>query len=107
MWTNDAQRCQAILTLLRRARLERLWTETGPTDRACGYIEHGSPLSHGEAIVLQVAFDLWNGNGGARVSDLLEVLDGDRLLDVASLLVELSNSHPDINRWMQSIEGNG
>jgi hypothetical protein len=100
MWQSEHQQCEAIRALLRRVRLEHLWTESGPTKSACRLLEGGcGAMSHGEAVMLRVAFDLWNGRGKATVDELLSVLDGQNLASVGSLLVELSNSVPDIGRW--------
>jgi hypothetical protein len=87
MWRSERARCAAILDLLEAAhlasrdpRLDRgLWTPEGPTRLACQYIDKGSPLSSGEHLILQVAFDLWNGRGKAKIDDLLCTLD-ERLL---------------------------
>jgi hypothetical protein len=103
-WRDDAEACAAILTLLRRARLEDLWTPTGPTKTAISLLEcDGGYLSSGERQMLMVAFDFWNGTGKATIAGLLATLDGDHLSDIGSLLVELSNDSPDIDRWIQSL----
>lgn len=67
-------------------RLASLWTEDGPTAVAVEYIQKGSPLSHGEHLLLQVAFDVWNGGGKATVGDLLSVLDDSNLRAVLDLV---------------------
>jgi hypothetical protein len=85
----DKQKCAAIRAFLARVahgRLAALWTDEGPTPTAVTYIDEGSPLSHGEAILLQVAFDVWNGHGKATLDDLLGVLDDDNLAAVLELV---------------------
>ncbi len=105
MWASEKQQCQAILVLLRRVHLERLWTDTGPTVEASELLmEHGGPLSHGEAVMLQVAFDLWNGGGKATVGELLNTLDSVNLFLVAGLLMTLSKSQPDVDSWARYAE---
>lgn len=96
MWRSERQRNDTILALLKTARLytpehptfdRGLWTEDGPTDLACDYIEKGCPLSHGETLVLQVAFDIWNGAGGAKVGELLSTLDEPNLRGVCDAIL--------------------
>jgi hypothetical protein len=104
MRCNDTQACKAISILLHRARLEDLWTSTGPTNTAIKLLEcDGGYLSSGERLILKAAFDFWNGHGKVTIADLLAAVDRDRLCDIASLLVELSNDEPDIDRWINSL----
>jgi len=80
MWKSDAQACQVIGGMLKTTRLEYLWTADGPTDEACKLMQAGGgPLSHGQEIMLRVAFDLWNGGGKAELQDLIGVLDSGNL----------------------------
>ena len=105
MWASEKARNGAILELLERARLYHpdrrldrgLWNgpkAMGPTDLALDYIETGSPLSHGEHLVLQVAMDLWNGGGGAKVGELLTTLDERNLRGVAEALLARDGGCP-------------
>jgi hypothetical protein len=87
---NDKDRCeciQAFLATVAHGRLAPLWTADGPTPLACNYIDKDSPLSHGEHILLQVAFDIWNGKGKATVDDLLSVLDDSNLAAVLDVIL--------------------
>jgi hypothetical protein len=103
-WQSERQQCEAICALLARVHLGHLWTATGPTEEACRLLEaKGGYLSHGQALMLQVGFDIWNGCGHATVGDLIGVLDGGNLLAVGSLLVELSNPSPDIDSWLEDV----
>jgi hypothetical protein len=80
MWKNDAQACEVIRRMLTATRLDYLWGNDGPTEHACELMEAGGgPLSHGQAIMLRVAFDLWNGAGKAELQDLVGVLDSGNL----------------------------
>lgn len=80
MWQTDTQASETIIAMLKSVRLDRLWTKDGPTEEACEYLDAGGgPLSHGEQIMLRVAFDLWNSKGKATLDDLVAVLD-DRCL---------------------------
>jgi hypothetical protein len=88
MWASEAARSAAIRELLApHPALARLWTDEGPTRVACDYVKHGSPLSSAEHLLLQVAFDLWNGMGKAKVDDLLCTLDSRNLRAVVAALL--------------------
>ncbi len=90
MWPSERARNAAILRLLETAHLyspephldRHLWGKSGPTDLGCSWLKR-SPLSSGEQLMLQVAFDLWNGMGDAKVADLLSTLDERNLRAVA------------------------
>ncbi len=87
MWQSEKQQCEVIRALLGRVRLERLWTETGPTAEACRLLQDaGGPMSHGEIVMLRVAFDLWNGHGKATVYELISVLDNGNLRAVLAAI---------------------
>jgi hypothetical protein len=101
-FASEREQCAAIRAFLGRVvhgRLADLWTDEGPTRTAVDYIDKGNPLSHGEAICLQIAFDVWNGRGKATVDDLLTVLDDANLSAVLDLIalarpgLRFSNSH--------------
>ncbi len=88
MWQSETQQCFVIGRLLQRVRLERLWTASGPTKEACQLLEKGGgPLSHGEAIMLRVAFDIWNGDGEATVGEMLGTLDEGNLRAVCEAIL--------------------
>ena len=83
MWMSDKQKSDVIEALLRRVHLDYLWGEEGPTDDALALLaKNGGPLSHGQAIMLKVAFDLWSSSGNASVADLVDVLDDGNLAAV-------------------------
>lgn len=80
MWQTDTQAAETIARMLKVLHRDELWDADGPTRAACDYLEAGGgPLSHGEQVLLRVAFDLWNGKGKATIDDLVNVLD-DRCL---------------------------
>lgn len=89
MWRSDRARSEAILKLFEKAHLldRGLWTIEGPTRLACDYLDKGSPLSHGENVVLKVAFDLWNGRGKITLDEILATLDGGLLRAVAEAVL--------------------
>lgn len=90
MWKNDAHACAKILEFLQPAGLAHYWTSDGPTPEACALLDAGiGALSHGEQIVLRVAFDLWNGSGKATVDDLVTVLDQKNLNAALTAILEV------------------
>jgi len=44
-----------------------------------GLLEASRPWSHGERLMVQVACDMYNGSGGAILSELLDTLDDENL----------------------------
>jgi hypothetical protein len=69
--------------------LDRGMSVTNDAENVIADLEQdGGPLSSGEILLLRVAFDLWNGGGGAKVGELLATLDGRNLRAVALALLE-------------------
>ena len=79
MWKNRMQATEAIRAMLHKVGLDQLWTPDGPTAEAGTLVANDGQLSPGDQTMVRVAFDLWNGTGGATVADLLRVLDGNEL----------------------------
>jgi hypothetical protein len=101
MFRNDKQTCAAILALLAPLRLGHLWSEHGPSDEALKVLEQrGGALSYGEALMVFVAFDFWNGHGKAQLGELLSVLDAEHMERLASLLIAVSKGPVDVDRWL-------
>jgi hypothetical protein len=101
MFRNDKQTCAAIKVLLRSVRLERLWSDSGPTPQAVELVEQrGGAMSHGEALMVLAAFDFWNGRGKTELGDLLGVLDSDKLHLLGSLLVAVAQGPSFVDRWL-------
>jgi hypothetical protein len=103
MWNTETERAQAILLLLRAGQLGHLWTTNGPTDGAVELLEGGRrALSRSQAVLLRVAFDLWNGCGKAHFADVVELLDGQMLRNVLTLCLAVSAGGSAIPSWMAS-----
>ena len=102
MFRDEQQTHRAIRTLLDTSGLGRYWTDTGPTEEAARIVEQrGGALSAGEALLVVVGFDLWNGHGGADFGRVAHTLGSDALAALGSLLVAMSN--PDegaIDGWI-------
>jgi hypothetical protein len=76
MFRDDLQLANCCRALLAQVRLERLWTNAGPTSEALSLLDRdGGPLSSRERIMLLAAFAFWNGRGGLRLAEILETLD--------------------------------
>lgn len=98
-WRSDAQRADVARALLALVRLERLWTPDGPTDEALDLIEDGGgPLSGGQKLILLVAFDAWNNEGGAPLGEILGRLDNEKLAAVGELLAAVARD--DVDGWL-------
>src|SRR5258708_38472303 len=94
MLRDDQQLARACRALLATVRLERLWTEDGPTPEASELLEaDGGPLSAGKRIVLLAAWTFWNGAGGLRLAEVLEQFAADPM-DALGLL-DLASQHDD------------
>lgn len=99
---DDRQACIAVKTLLDATELPALrglWTTLGPSKSACELLESGA-LSSGELTLLRVAFDIWNGQGGAKVADLVHKLDSRRLHLVTSLMLAMSAGAERVDDWI-------
>lgn len=102
MFKNDQQICACIRVLLHSARLEQLWTATGPTDEALALLrDKGGYLSSGERLMLFVAFDFWNGQGNAEFGKLINVLDADKLGLVCSLAIAVAEGEEAVAFWLE------
>lgn len=88
-WQTEAERSAAAMRLLDAAGLSRrgLWDSNGPTELAWKLRGRRTTLSHGEHVILRIALDIWNGQGGATFADVLEVLDARLEARVGLLLV--------------------
>jgi hypothetical protein len=105
MFRNDEQSARACRALLAKARLERLWTSGGPTAHAVELLEaDGGPLSSGERIVLLAAFAFWNGGGGLRLAEIIEVLDVGPSEAICSLVVAVKLGADAVEDWLAEHE---
>ncbi len=99
MWKSGQQACTVIRGLLRRVRLDHLWTDEGPSQEAVQLLkDKGGPMSTSETLMLQVAFDLWSSSGHAPLDKLLGVLDGGNLRAVLDAIAVV---RPDVGRPVQ------
>lgn len=102
MFRNDAQKCQAILALLQPSGMDQYWTETGPSEIAVSLLErNGGGHSSGQALMLKVAFDIWNGEGKATLGDILGKLDEINLGMLSTLMSAANVSAEDVDRWIK------
>ena len=100
MFANEEQRSRAVQALLARWP-GRFWTDDGPTAEAIEVRDGCSPASGGEQVMVSVAWALWNGEGDAKVADLLR-LDPDALGAVAGLLNALNMGSAAIEAWCEA-----
>lgn len=106
MFRNDRQMCEAIQALLETIRLDHLWTQDGPTHAALKYRDaNGGPLSSGERILLLAAFDLWNGSGELKLSEVPGPLDPQKARKLLSLLSAMTSGSDAVDQWLQREKG--
>ncbi len=97
MFQSEQLRTLAVRLLVQHAGLGRYWVG-GPTAAAQDIIRDGGGLSSGEMIMLQVAFDFWNGEGGAKLADVCYRLDTSNTVAVATLLSAVAKGT--VNEWI-------
>jgi hypothetical protein len=101
MFRDDRQLALACRTLLATARLERLWTDKGPTAEAAELLEtDGGPLSSGERVMLLAAWAFWNGSGGVTLADVLERLDADPAEALCFLVLASKYDADAVDDWL-------
>lgn len=100
MFLNDAQACRALQLLLVAIKDGRLWSESGPSDEAVRILNGETPASHGERVMVQVAFDFWNGEGKAKFADMIGVLDSNNQARAAALWVAYDFGQHAIEDWI-------
>jgi hypothetical protein len=105
MFRTEAQRACVCTALCDVARLDEMWTVSGPTERAIALLESdGGPLSSGERIVLLSAWQLWSGEGKVTLGDVAYRLDGRNLRAIGTLLVAVAGGGAAIDAWLAGVE---
>jgi hypothetical protein len=100
---NEAQKVAACRALCALGGAPALWTDEGPTPAACEVLElAGPPIS----TLLAVAFDLWDGTGGARWTALTQ-LEPDTRAPVAALLGVFDGPEEYVAAWLEKVNGRG
>jgi hypothetical protein len=108
MFRDDPQLALACRTLLAFVRLERLWTEHGPTVEATELLQaDGGPLSSGERVMLLSAWAFWNGSGGVTLTDVLEGLDGAPAEALCFLVMASKYGVDAVDDWLSSMVDHG
>lgn len=104
MFRDEKQTHSAIRALLATLPgLGRLWTDTGPTDEAARTLEGGGPaMSTGEALLVRVAFDLWNKGGNAPLGHVINTLGNAPLAALGGLLVALTQRPEALDAWINT-----
>ena len=113
MFVNDKQRsrvCYVLLALCSERFADQFWAEPeneGPTkyglDAVLG-IRKGfrSGISHGQALLLQVAFDFWNGLGQAPIHSVCNDLDISLVTAIGELMTAVANNRVDV--WLENYD---
>lgn len=102
MFRNNKQQCQALRMLLQSVRLDYLWTDDGPVSEAFRLRDaNGGPLSSGERLMLLAVFDLWNGSGNLRFSEVPGPLDARRAQRLLSLILAINIGSEAVDQWLK------
>ena len=102
MFRNDQQLAAVCQALCRRARLGLMWTAVPPAvTPACKALLRRNPHSHGERLLYDVAWALWNGRGKPDLYELVHVLDSSNLAAVGKLLTAIARGPAAIDSWLK------
>lgn len=105
MFRNDHQRAKVTMAIVGPYQaIAPLWTTDGPTECCIDLFEHPDKrvFSSGEGVLFKLAWDVWNGMGGAGFSDLLDRLDYASTRRIGALLVAMADgSSTAIDAWLQ------
>ena len=107
MWQTEEQRGRACRALLATLGLAHYWGDGRPSDDAVAVLEKRGPgLSHGERLLVLVAWDLWNSGGNTPLGELLDVLDPERTRALLGLIsaANSENYGPAIDAWITALE---
>jgi hypothetical protein len=103
VFRNDEQLAAVCRTLCARVGLKSFWTDAGPSERAKELLRaQGGPLSHGEKVMVFLAWSFWNGNGGLTVAELVDTLDRENLSAVGQLLQAHVEGPDALDAWLAS-----
>lgn len=105
-WRDDHQRarvCQALLDLVGLAHLWECGDSPAPTPAAIRWWREGAPLSSGETIIFRVAWDVWNGEGGATLGTLLSSLSPRLIEAIGRLLIAYSQGPHQVDEWIAEV----
>jgi len=97
---DDQQIAACCIVLCRSVRLASAWTLNGPTLFALNVRDGKTGVSSGEGLLVRMAFDLWNGEGGVTFSRMIDSLDGVRMRMVAGLLAACATSSAAVDGWL-------
>lgn len=115
MWRDDAQAATACRILLELARMDGLFTDKGPTERARSLLRTGT-LSTGEFLILKCAFVLWSGkcltkldgsvnpNLNPTFDQLVDVLDVAHLERIFTLVIAIKHGSAYVDDWIADHE---
>lgn len=102
---DDRQRRRCCLLLLRGLgeKRARYWDEHGPmlSARASVVGRPDAGLSRGEAVLIRLALDVWNGSGHVLLSEAIEVLDDRNVQLVGSLVLSASDGIRGVDAWIE------
>ncbi len=106
MFRDDRQRARVCQALCALVGFPTFWTDAGPSPRVKELLEaDGGPLSHGEKVMVFVAWALWNSRGGLTIAELVDTLDRENLTAIGELLSALANGPAALDAWLAEYSG--
>ena len=118
MFVNKQQRAEACFLLLRLASENfamTMWHDPrisngsmigGPAPAGIAKLKNalegdGHTLSHGEKLLLQVTFDVWNGSGHAHLHEVLEQLMPHQIGAIGTLCDAIARGQ--VQQWIERL----
>lgn len=106
MFRTDSQLAHVCETLCRKVGLGGCWTKDGPTDKACKWLKRAPGWSHGELLMFQFAWCLWNGSKKPDLYAMIGTLDGSNMRAIGTLFVAMGDMRGSIaiDEWLSMWE---
>lgn len=103
MFRDDKQRAKVCQRLVEIAgRIEVMWDEReGPTSMAIFAKNGGLGVSKGEQLMIQAAWDFWNGSGHMKLAEAFHTLDSFNLTALGELLTAASRQSFAVDEWLE------
>lgn len=95
---DDAQLAQVCQTLCSLVRLPGMWRDGEVTEKAVALLKK-NPMSHGERLMFETAWALWNGGAKPDLGELVNTLDGKNLHAIGTLLIALADGSSEAIDW--------
>lgn len=97
---DESQLFRVCRAVLRRAGLDRLWSDDGPSEQAKDLLrENGRPLAEDKRTLLLFVWRLWNGSCDLRATQLWR-LDSEMQDVLVNLVIALGHGFDAVDDWL-------